>query len=84
MDQEMIREINDDRNIGWKARNYSEFYGHKLKEGLIYRLGTIEPRVRVKTMSRLSNRMEALRREFDSRSEWPGHISKVPDQGWCG
>lgn len=81
----MIESINrDSRSLGWKAYNYTEFYGRKLKEGLQYRLGTFEPRVRVKSMSRLSNRLESLPKEFDALSHWSGLISEVRDQGWCG
>lgn len=71
-------------NLGWKATNYSEFWGRKLKDGLIYRLGTFEPRVRVKSMSRLSNKLETLPREFNSLDQWTGLISDIRDQGWCG
>ena len=71
-------------SLGWKAHNYSEFYGHKLREGLTYRLGTFEPRVRVKSMSRLGHNVEALPKRFNSLETWVGSISEVRDQGWCG
>jgi hypothetical protein len=81
----VINNINrESRSLGWKAYNYTEFYGKKLKEGLTYRLGTFEPRVKVKSMSRLSNRLESLPKEFDSLAQWPGLISEIRDQGWCG
>lgn len=84
-DSKVIEDINkESRSLGWKAYNYSEFYGHKLKEGLQYRLGTFEPRVKVKSMSRLSNRLETLDSEFYSLNHWPGLISPIRDQGWCG
>lgn len=81
----MIDGINrESGSLGWKAFNYSEFYGHKLKEGLTYRLGTFEPRVRVKSMSRLSNKVESLDSKFSSLNHWSGFISPIRDQGWCG
>lgn len=84
-DTDMIASVNRDaRDLGWKAYNYTEFYGRKLKEGLTYRLGTFEPRVQVKSMSRLSNKVESLPKEFDSSRHWSGLISEVRDQGWCG
>jgi len=84
-DSETINDINREaRSLGWKAHNYTEFYGRKLKEGLELRLGTFEPRVRVKSMSRLSNRLESLPTSFDSMEHWPRLISETRDQGWCG
>ena|SRR5690349_19755392 len=84
-DEQLISDINrESRSLGWKAYNYTEFYGRKLKDGLAYRLGTFEPRVRVKSMSRLSNRMERLPKDFDALNHWSGLISPIRDQGWCG
>lgn len=84
-DDNLIESINrDSASLGWRAYNYSEFYGRKLKEGFTYRLGTFEPRIKVKSMSRLSNRLETLDREFNSLNHWAGAISPIRDQGWCG
>jgi hypothetical protein len=84
-EDETIKEINRNGiNLGWKAQNYSEFYGRKLRDGLIYRLGTFEPRVKVKSMSRLGHNSEALPLRFNSLENWSGFISKIRDQGWCG
>lgn len=81
----MINSINREAgNLGWKAYDYPEFQGRKLQEGLTYRLGTFEPRVKVKSMSRLSNRLETLPKEFNSMNNWPSLISEIRDQGWCG
>jgi hypothetical protein len=85
IEENLISNVNSDAaKLGWKAQNYTEFWGRKLAEGLEYRLGTFEPRVRVKSMTRLSNKLETLPREFNSLSNWPGMISSVRDQGWCG
>lgn len=47
-------------------------------------MGTKEPTVRVKAMSKLSNRAEPLPTNFNSLEHWPGLISDIQDQGWCG
>lgn len=83
-DEKAISDINSNsRILGWKAQNYTEFYGRKLKEGLIYRLGTFEPRVKVKSMSRLGHNADILPKSFTSLGNgWI--ISDIRDQGWCG
>lgn len=84
-DTDVIADINGAAaSLGWKANNYTEFYGRKLKEGLTLRLGTFEPRVKVKSMSRLGHKIEDLPRRFNSLETWIGSISEVHDQGWCG
>lgn len=41
---ELIDEINSNHfTSGWRARNYSEFWGRTLKEGVELRLGTLNP-----------------------------------------
>lgn len=74
----------DSYNLGWKSTNYTEFQGRKLSEGMQLRLGTKEPRLKVKGMTRLSNRLEKLPENFNSLIEWSGRISPIRDQGWCG
>ena len=83
-DTEMIKNINYDQDVSWTAKNYTEFFGRKYKEGLELRLGTFEPVRRVKSMSRLSNGQKQLPNSFNSLENWPGLISEVRDQGWCG
>jgi hypothetical protein len=84
-DLKLIDSINHEtRSLGWTAYNYQEFFGRKLKEGMTYRLGTFEPRIRVKSMSRLSNKLESLPKTFNALDSWTGQISEVVDQGWCG
>ena len=72
--------------MGWKSYNYTEFYGKKLKEGLTYRLGTFEPRIKVKSMSRLGHSADQFPRHFNPalNGEWKDYISEIHDQGWCG
>ncbi|XP_058801307.1 tubulointerstitial nephritis antigen-like [Phymastichus coffea] len=86
MDQDLIDRINYVETAGWMARNYSEFYGHTLKEGLQKRLGTENPTysvMRMNAVRRVYN-PDDLPQEFDSRQRWPRHIRPVHDQGWCG
>ncbi|CAG9131612.1 unnamed protein product [Plutella xylostella] len=73
------------RGGSWRAYNYTQFQGKKLKDGLVYYLGTLP-------LSRETQRMGAIRynkepdypAHFDSRSRWPRYISPARDQGWCG
>lgn len=71
---------------GWLASNYSEFWGHKLEEGVKLRLGTILPHKIVMHMNtmRLIYDPSGLPRQFDSEDKWPRWITPVQDQGWCG
>ncbi|KOC68959.1 putative peptidase C1-like protein F26E4.3 [Habropoda laboriosa] len=79
----LIEEINwNSVSISWRARNYSEFSGRTLKEGVQLRLGTLNPS-RMNSVRRIYD-PAALPQEFDARTRWPREISGVEDQGWCG
>lgn len=82
---ELIDEVNS-MSLSWRARNYSEFNGRTLQEGIQLRLGTMNPSRSVYRMNAVRRIYdpESLPREFDSRSRWPRDISKIADQGWCG
>ncbi|GAB0100600.1 tubulointerstitial nephritis antigen-like [Sergentomyia squamirostris] len=85
VDEDLLRSINDNTFVnGWEARNYSEFWARKYADGLDLRLGTFEPTYPVKAMTRLTSRRGEIRRSFDARDQWPGLVSRVVDQGWCG
>lgn len=85
VDNDLIHNVNSLYDShGWLARNYSEFWGRKYDEGLQLRLGTLEPKQRVKAMSKLSNKADSLPHSFNSLDNWPGVLSEVKDQGWCG
>lgn len=85
IDDSLVHNVNTiSHTLGWTAYNYSEFWGRKYQEGLELRLGTKEPTYRVKAMTKLSNKPESLPREFNAIDHWPGFISEVRDQGWCG
>lgn len=43
MDQDVIDCVNNHGNSIWVARNYSDFWGRTLEDGLNYKLGTINP-----------------------------------------
>ncbi|XP_034187639.1 tubulointerstitial nephritis antigen-like [Osmia lignaria lignaria] len=86
-ERELIEEINAmSPSLKWKARNYSEFHGRTLKEGVQLRLGTLNPSRSVYRMNAVQRIYdpESLPREFDARHRWPGDISDIEDQGWCG
>ncbi|KAH8415817.1 hypothetical protein KR222_001461 [Zaprionus bogoriensis] len=83
-DDDLVHSVNSINELGWSARRYDEWWGHKYSEGLRLRLGTKEPTFRVKTMTRLSNPSERLPKRFNAIDKWSSYISDVPDQGWCG
>ncbi|XP_037043347.1 uncharacterized peptidase C1-like protein F26E4.3 isoform X2 [Bradysia coprophila] len=84
IDKDLITNVNSIHQLGWSASNYTEFWGRKYQEGLDLRLGTYEPTVRVKGMSKLTNKAERLPEEFNSFDNWSGMMSDIKDQGWCG
>ncbi|XP_067630310.1 tubulointerstitial nephritis antigen-like isoform X2 [Eurosta solidaginis] len=83
-DDNLVNNVNSIRQLGWSARKYDEWWGHKYSEGLTLRLGTKEPTFRVKAMTRLSNKADALPHQFNAVDRWSSFIHDVPDQGWCG
>lgn len=87
IDNSLVQNVNSISNtLGWRAANYSEFWGHKYAEGIELRLGTKEPAHRVKAMTKLSNKKEKLPKTFNALEEekWQSFISPIYDQGWCG
>lgn len=84
VDENLIHNVNRIHDLGWRATNYTEFWGRQYQEGLELRLGTKQPARRVKAMSKLSNKVNSLPRSFDSREKWQGLVTDVRDQGWCG
>lgn len=54
-----------------------------MSEGFELRLGTFEPRVRVKSMSRLGHEIEDLPGNFNSVDNMITTFSGIRDQGWC-
>ncbi|XP_055379803.1 uncharacterized peptidase C1-like protein F26E4.3 [Condylostylus longicornis] len=85
-DNDIINNINlIDESLKWHAKNYSEFWGRKYSEGIKLRLGTFEPSFRVKSQTRLSNRITNIPVEFNALNQWSGLLTEnIKDQGWCG
>lgn len=89
IDENVINNVNGNQRLyGWRATNYSMFWGRKARDGLVFKTGTLNP-------EQLSMRMfpillqpdlSRIPRQFDARTkrEWRGQISGVRDQGWCG
>lgn len=87
IDAELIESINTDtRHLGFRAANYSIFWGRSLQEGLNYRLGTLFSKKKILQMTPIKQIIDPTKipRVFDSRITWPGRISSPKDQGWCG
>lgn len=54
VEPEAIEAINgNSAQLGWTAGNHSDFWGRKLEDGLVYRLGTLEPEKFVRKMEDL-------------------------------
>ncbi|CAH1163468.1 unnamed protein product [Phaedon cochleariae] len=72
--------------FGWTASNYTEFWGRTLDDGITFRLGTLPPQQFVMSMNPVRRIYDpnALPREFDCDAVWPGYISGIQDQKWCG
>ncbi|KAJ3649376.1 hypothetical protein Zmor_021124 [Zophobas morio] len=86
VDPMIIDFVNNNYGVGWTASNYSEFWGRKLEEGIKLRLGTLQPQRFVMRMTPVRRIYDphSFPREFDSEMKWPGFITHVQDQGWCG
>ncbi|KAE8750029.1 Cathepsin BSer [Frankliniella occidentalis] len=74
------------RPARWTAANYTEFWGRSLEDGVSLRLGTLNPSDVVLHMNPLRHTLDPpnLPASFDARTVWPGALSPVQDQGWCG
>ncbi|EJW77039.1 papain family cysteine protease containing protein, partial [Wuchereria bancrofti] len=67
----------------WTARNYSEFWGRTLKDGIRHRLGTLFPEQSVQSMNEMIVKPRELPTSFDARQKWPNFIHPIQDQGDC-
>ncbi|XP_015607816.1 tubulointerstitial nephritis antigen-like [Cephus cinctus] len=86
IDNDLIGDINNKAPfLGWDAKNYSQFWGKTLAEGVQLRLGTLNPSKSVYKMNPVAKMYNPLTlpRAFDAREKWPGDISEIRDQGWC-
>lgn len=85
VDDDLLRQLHHlERSVGWKATNYTEWWGRKYDEAKKLRLGTFYPKVPVKGMKRITNKAGTLPRHFDASEHWTGLITEARDQGWCG
>ncbi|NWT01039.1 TINAL protein, partial [Mionectes macconnelli] len=85
MDGELIDAVNRG-NYGWRATNYSQFWGMTLEDGIRHRLGTFRPSPTVMNMNEMHMNMdsnEVLPQHFDAAAKWPGMIHGPLDQGNC-
>lgn len=85
IDEQMIDAVNRG-NYGWRAANYSQFWGMTLDEGIRYRLGTSKPPSSVMNMNELHVKIgnnEVLPASFNAAEKWPGMIHEPLDQGNC-
>ncbi|XP_017591600.1 PREDICTED: LOW QUALITY PROTEIN: tubulointerstitial nephritis antigen-like [Corvus brachyrhynchos] len=82
MDGELIDAVNRG-NYGWRAANYSQFWGMTLEDGIRHRLGTFRPSPTVMNMNEMHMNMdsnEVLPRHFDAAAKRPsihsmGHMT---------
>ncbi|KAF5908603.1 tubulointerstitial nephritis antigen-like [Clarias magur] len=85
IEKSMIDAVNRG-NYGWKAANYSQFWGMSLDEGLRYRLGTRRPSHSIMSMNEIQMNMDNnphLPSNFSAAEKWPGKIHEPLDQGNC-
>ncbi|KAJ8334559.1 hypothetical protein SKAU_G00401980 [Synaphobranchus kaupii] len=85
MDNDMIQEVNRG-NYGWRAGNYSQFWGMTLDEGFRFRLGTRRPSRTVMSMNEIQMNIDStdhLPPHFNAAEKWPGKIHEPLDQGNC-
>ena len=82
---EELRQGYDDGVYTWRPGNTSAHWGHSLQEGVMGLLGTVDPsHSSIVTTVQSSYDPDMLPRQFSSVSTWPGLVSGVSDQGWCG
>ncbi|XP_026728069.1 uncharacterized peptidase C1-like protein F26E4.3 [Trichoplusia ni] len=84
MSEDVLHGMRQSR-FGWRAANYSQFHGKKLKDGLIYKLGTLPLSRETARLGPINLDKEiAYPPQFDARTHWKDYISPIVDQGWCG
>ncbi|NXO61788.1 TINAL protein, partial [Phainopepla nitens] len=80
MDAELIDAVNRG-NFGWRAANYSQFWGMTLEDGIRYRLGTFRPSPTVMNMNEMH--VSAPRGETEARQRLSLPVPVTP-HGWEG
>ncbi|XP_012253666.1 uncharacterized peptidase C1-like protein F26E4.3 [Athalia rosae] len=87
IEPDVIESVNlPSSRLGWRAGNYSDFYGRTLAEGVLLKLGTLNPSNSVTNMLPVLRFYDPnqLPREFNAEERWKDLISGITDQGWCG
>ncbi|MEE6476602.1 hypothetical protein FKM82_011136 [Ascaphus truei] len=82
---DIIEDINAG-NFGWKAENYSQFWGLTLEKGFKYRLGTLPPSSALLSMNQMTNRVspdEEFPLFFIASYKWPEYVHGPLDQKNC-
>ncbi|XP_028929862.1 tubulointerstitial nephritis antigen [Ornithorhynchus anatinus] len=82
---ELIQQVNE-RNYGWTAHNYSQFWGKTLEEGLKHHLGTFPPSPTLLRMNELTVNLPSdihLPEFFQASYKWPGWIHQPLNQKDC-
>ncbi|XP_056419551.1 tubulointerstitial nephritis antigen [Hyla sarda] len=85
IEPEFINFINTG-DYGWKADNYSQFWGMTLREGFEYRLGTKSPSPLLLSMNEMTHRVspdEEFPEFFIASYKWPDYIHRPLDQKNC-
>ncbi|NXC92074.1 TINAL protein, partial [Cercotrichas coryphoeus] len=80
MDGELIDAVNRG-NFGWRAANYSQFWGMTLEDGIRHRLGTFRPSPTVMNMNEMH--VSPAGRETEARQGLSLPIPVIP-RGWEG
>lgn len=87
INQDIIKMVNADEHVlGWRATNYSEFWGRTLQDGVDLRLGTKHPKksvIHIQSIKRIYDPAK-LPKSFEAENKWPAFLSTIRDQGWCG
>ncbi|KAM4835094.1 tubulointerstitial nephritis antigen [Thomomys bottae] len=85
MRPELLEHINNG-DFGWKAQNYSQFWGMTLEEGFTHRLGTLPPGPTLLSMNEVTASLPPqtdLPEIFISSYKWPGWTHGPLDQKNC-
>lgn len=80
VEPENLQRINDG-NFGWKATNYSFFWGKALQDGYRLRAGVCKPEIPVMEQTSIFTKDTVFLEEaFDARRQWPGLVQPISDQ----
>ncbi|KAI1731730.1 papain family cysteine protease domain-containing protein [Ditylenchus destructor] len=82
--QEKLLEKINEGGQSWSGKNYTQFWGRTLEDGIKYRLGTLFPEQSVENMNEILIKRRELPTSFDAREKWPYLArAQIADQGDC-